>query len=160
MIGYRRALLKVTGYNWFRPVSKYVVVPLDRMLYERSGGRFSVVHAGSGRGALQTLLLTTTGRKTGEARTSPVLYLDEGDTFVVVGSNFARKNHPAWTANLLADPRATVQVRGRRLDVRARPATEAERDALWPRLLEVYPTWEVYRRKTDRGFRAFFLEPA
>jgi deazaflavin-dependent oxidoreductase (nitroreductase family) len=79
---------------------------------------------------------------------------------VVVASNFGREKHPAWSANLLANPEATVQIRTRLQDVRARLATDEEKARLWPRLLEIYPTWDDYTERTDRSFRAFFLEPA
>jgi deazaflavin-dependent oxidoreductase (nitroreductase family) len=158
VIGYRRALLKLGEQRWLGGMTKRVFAPADAFLYSRSGGRLSLTHLGSRRGALQTLLLTTTGRKTGQQRTTPVLYLEHGDSVVVVASNFGTERHPAWSANLLADPSAAIQVRNRHRRVRARQATEEEKEALWPRLLEVYPTWEVYRGKTDRTFRAFFLE--
>ncbi len=159
MIGYRRALLRLAEQRWFGGLSDKVLVPIDKVLYSRSGGRVSLTHAGNRPGALQTLLLTTTGRKSRQPRTTPVLYLDDGDRLVIVASNFGRERHPAWSANLLADPNATIQVRSRRSAVRARPASEEEQAALWPRLLDVYPTWEAYRHATDRSFRAFFLEP-
>src|SRR4051812_48841240 len=89
----------------------------------------------------QTLLLTTTGRKSGEARSTPVLYLQDGDRLVVVASNFGREHHPAWSANLLADPRATVRIRDRERSVVARRQPRRKSMELWPRLLELYPTW-------------------
>jgi deazaflavin-dependent oxidoreductase (nitroreductase family) len=156
---YRRVLLKLGEQHWFGGLTNKVVAPADAFLYSRSGGRLSLMHVGNRRGALQTLLLTTTGRKSGQQRTTPVLYLEHGDSVVVVASNFGAERHPAWSANLRADPNATIQVRNRHSRVRARRATEEEKEALWPQLLEVYPTWEVYRGKTDRSFRAFFLEP-
>jgi deazaflavin-dependent oxidoreductase (nitroreductase family) len=120
-----------------------------------------VGHVGLRReGALQTLLLTTTGRKSGQPRRTPVLYLEEGDDLVVVASNFGREHHPAWSSNLLAEPRAQVQIRDRERTVVARGATEDEARALWPRLLELYPAWDSYTERTDRDFRVFFLEPA
>jgi deazaflavin-dependent oxidoreductase (nitroreductase family) len=137
-----------------------LLVPLDRFLYARSGGRVSLSHLGTrGEGALPTLLLTTTGRRSGEPRSNPVLYLADGEHLVVVASNFGRGHHPAWSANLLAEPRASILLRGRRREVTARLADDAEKDALWPRLVEMYPGWEAYRHRTDRPFRAFFLKP-
>ncbi len=109
-------------------------------------------------GALQTLVLTTRGRRSGVKRSTPVLYLEYGETYVVVGSNFGRERHPEWTANLLADPDAEVQIRDRRMAVRARRLTEDELSQMWRRLLELYPTWEAYTHRTNRSFRAFALE--
>jgi len=156
---YRRLLLWMGRTPWLTWYSSRVLVPIDRFLYQRSNGRFSLGHVGTRReAALQSLLLTTTGRKSGRPRTTPVLYLEDGDRFLVVASNFGKENHPAWSANLLANPDASVQVRNRRMEVRARRASEEEKQRLWPRLLELYPAWQAYTERTDRNFRAFFLE--
>ena len=156
---YRRLLLWVGKTPWLTWYSSGVLVPIDRFLYQRSNGRLSLGHVGTRReGAVQSLLLTTTGRRSGQPRPTPVLYLEDGDRLVVVASNFGKESHPAWSANLLAAPDCSVQIRDRRMDVRARLATEEEKERLWPRLLELYPAWEAYRERTDRDFRAFFLE--
>jgi deazaflavin-dependent oxidoreductase (nitroreductase family) len=147
--------------RWFSRFSAVVIAPVDRFVYQRSGGRLSTMHVGQrGRAALPTLLLTTTGRKTGQARTAAVAYLEDGERLVLVASNFGQERHPAWSANLLAEPRATVQIRTERRDVVARLAREDEQAALWPRLLEIYPGWTQYREWTDRPFRMFVLEPS
>lgn len=77
---------------------------------------------------------------------------------MIVGSNFGRAGHPAWSENLLADENAAVQIRGRHRQVRARLAGEEEKLRLWPRLLALYPTWDAYTARTDRRFRIFILE--
>ena len=160
MRAYGKLLIALGRYRWFSWITYTLFVPLDRMLYRRSGGRLSVAHVGTKRaGAMQTLLLTTTGRKSGQPRTTPVLYLEDGNRYVVVASNFGRERHPAWSSNLIADPHATVQVRDQQRTVVARRATDDEARALWPRLLELYPTWDAYTERTQRGFRVFFLEP-
>lgn len=159
MRAYRRMIIALGRFRWFSWLTYTIIVPLDRALYKHSGGRLSVAHIGARRpSALPTLLLTTTGRKSGEPRSTPVLYLEDGDRLVVVASNFGREHHPAWSGNLLADPRATVRIRDHERSVVARPATQDEKQALWPQLLELYPTWEAYTHRTDRSFRAFFLE--
>lgn len=76
------------------------LTPLDRAVMQRTGSRYTVL----GPLGLSTLLLTTTGRKSGRPRVSPLLYLHDGDRIALVGSNFGQEKHPAWTANLLADP--------------------------------------------------------
>ena len=156
---YRRLFIELGRYQWFSWLSINVLVPIDRWLYRRTGGRSSLLHFGGRASALPTLLLTTTGRKSGEPRTTTVLYLQHGEGLVVVGSNFGQPSHPAWSANLLAHPEATVLLHGNRKSVKARLASEDEKTALWPRLLEIYPTWQAYTTRTDRSFRAFFLEP-
>jgi deazaflavin-dependent oxidoreductase (nitroreductase family) len=157
---YHNLLVRLGATRWFSWLSATVLAPIDRFVYSRSGGRMSLGHFGANReGALQTLLLTSTGRKTGKVRTNPVLYLDEGNGWVVVASNFGREHHPGWSSNLIANPDAEVQIRTRHERVRARLASAEELARLWPRLLELYPSWDAYVERTDRSFRAFFLEP-
>jgi len=161
MMAYRRLLIWLGRFRWFSWLTYTFIVPLDRFLYSRSGGRVSVAHIGLERpAALPTLLLTTTGRKSGQPRTTPVVYVEDGDRLVVMASNFGREHHPAWSGNLMANPNAKVRIRARERSVVATHASEEEKRALWPRLLEVYPAWEAYTHRTDRSFRAFFLEPA
>ena len=105
------------------------------------------------------LLLTTTGRKTGEERTTPLLYLADGEDLVVVASNGGAPKHPAWLLNLRANPEATVEVGGRKLRVRAREAGPEEKERLWPKLVEMYGSYEDYRRRTDREIPVVLLEP-
>jgi deazaflavin-dependent oxidoreductase (nitroreductase family) len=156
---YRRFLLWLGKAHWLTWLNSGVLVPIDRFLYQRTNGRVSLVHVGRRRAALQTLVLTTTGRVSGRPRRTPVLYLEAGDGLVVVASNFGKEKHPAWSANLLASPEASVQIRDRRMEVRARLASDEEKAQLWPRLLELYPPWQDYTEHTDRRFRAFYLEP-
>jgi deazaflavin-dependent oxidoreductase (nitroreductase family) len=106
------------------------------------------------------LLLTTTGRRTGTARTWPLLYLADGDGFVVVGSNGGHDHDPAWCHNLRADPSASVEVEGRRIRVRARFATGTERTAWWDRFVEAYDGYADYERATDREIPVVILERA
>jgi len=159
MGAYRSTLLWLGEKPWFKGRPAAVTTAIDKALYRVSAGRLSLMHVGSG-GALPTLLLTSTGAKSGLARTTPVVYLEEGDgALLIVASNFGRETHPAWSANLLAHPDATVDVRGARRAVQARRLSEEELAQRWDRLLEIYPGWSAYRERTDRSFRAFLLEP-
>jgi deazaflavin-dependent oxidoreductase (nitroreductase family) len=106
------------------------------------------------------MLLTTIGRKTGRSRSTPVLYLQEGPSYVIVGSNYGRRGHPAWTHNLMSTPEATVQMGDRTEKVLARRTSAEELELYWPRLLEIWPGWHTYRKMTGREFRMFVLEPA
>jgi deazaflavin-dependent oxidoreductase (nitroreductase family) len=127
-------------------------VPLDRLLGRVSRGRLLAL-------GLPSLLITTTGRKSGEPRTNPLLYAPDGDGFVVIGSNWGQAHHPAWSGNLLANPQATVAVRGERIAVRARLAEGAERERLRELLLRVWPAYRAYERRADgRALRIFRLE--
>lgn len=109
---------------------------------------------------MPVLMLTTTGRKSGNVVTNPVLYVPHDDRYVIVGSNYGRDRHPAWTYNLIADQTCTIEIAGRTQSAVARRATPQEIEGLWPRLLKVWPGWTTYTEMTDRSFRVFFLEPA
>ncbi|HST55987.1 MAG TPA: nitroreductase/quinone reductase family protein [Solirubrobacteraceae bacterium] len=106
------------------------------------------------------LLLTTTGRRSGQERTAPVVFLADGERVIVIGSNAGNERTPAWALNLLANPDAQVQVRGTRRRVRARVAAGAERTELWQRVNEMYSGFEDYRERTDRDISVFVLDPA
>ena len=100
------------------------------------------------------LLLTTRGRVSGEGRTTPLIFRDDGDgggeAWVVVGSKGGSPAHPDWYKNLAADPEATVQVKGDRIPVRAETASGDERARLWRRMTEVWPDYDRYQEQTDR----------
>lgn len=105
------------------------------------------------------LLLVSTGRRTGRQRTTPLLYLPDGDRQVIVASNGGAAKHPVWWLNLEADPEATVEVEGRKTRVRAREAEGEERARLWKSLVRMYPAYESYQGKTDRRIPVVVLEP-
>jgi F420H(2)-dependent quinone reductase len=119
--------------------------PMHRRLYEATDGRIG--HR-SPMGPM--LLLTTTGRRSGQARTTPLLYMPDGDTPVVVGSNGGRPQAPAWLLNLEADPMAHVQVARRRWAVRAEVLRGESAAPLWPSLNAHYNGWSYYQQLTDR----------
>lgn len=151
--GFPRPLAWLAGRKWGRSLAVGIFTPLDKLVYRVTKGRRGLSPPDS------VLLLTTTGRRTGEPRQVPVLYLRDGDGFWVVASGYGKPRHPAWSANLLANPDAVVHVHGRPVEVRARLGSDEEREALWPRLLKLYPTWETYAKWTDRTFRLFRLDP-
>jgi deazaflavin-dependent oxidoreductase (nitroreductase family) len=93
-------------------------------------------------------MLTMTGAKTGQRRTSPVLGVPDGDNLVVVASNYGQRHHPAWYHNLRAHPEATVTVGGACRRVRAHEAVGEERERLWQRDMTVYPGRAAYERRT------------
>ena len=148
-----RPLAWLASKRWGRNLAKGIFTPLDKLAYRVTRGRRGLSPPAS------VLLLTTTGRKSGQPRQVPVLYLRDGGNYWVMGSSYGSARHPAWSGNLLAHPEATVQIGRRRERVRARVASDEEREALWPRLLELYPAWEAYASWTDRSFRLFCLEP-
>jgi deazaflavin-dependent oxidoreductase (nitroreductase family) len=130
-----------------------VVLPVDRWLHRVSRGRVSLV----GLAGMPSLRLITTGRKSGQTRTNDLLYTPYGDDYVVIGSGWGQPKHPGWTANLLADPTATIIVRGRAIDVTARLATGDERARIWALAVRNWPGYTMEHRIADREFRVFVL---
>lgn len=153
---YGKVLTWLNRFRWFSWISYTLLVPVDRFLYARTGGKVSLVHVGRAE-ALPTLMLVTRGARSGKERVTPLVYVPDGDGFAVVGSNFGREQHPAWTANLRAHPDAVVRIHEQEIPVRARELTDEQFAAVWPRLLAVYPSWRQYRTRTDRHWRAFHL---
>lgn len=127
---------------------------LHKLLYRTSGGRL-----GGRIWGLSILLLTTTGRKTGKSRTTPLCFLPAGDDLVVVASNGGMDWFPSWWLNLLHEPRATVQVGRTRRAVRAREATPEERARLWKELTAIAPGYLKYQQRTQREIPLGILEP-
>lgn len=127
---------------------------LNVPLYKATGGRI-----GGRLNRAPILLLTTTGRKSGEPRTAPVLYLRRDDDLVVIGSNAGNAKTPAWSLNLQANPEAEVQIGRRSRPVRARVAEGAEHDELWQAMNEQYAGFDDYAARTNRDLKLFVLEP-
>jgi deazaflavin-dependent oxidoreductase (nitroreductase family) len=136
---------------WFARLFRWVV-PVDLAVSRLSRGRLITF------GAIPALLLTTTGRRSGRPRTTPLGYVTDGDAWVVAGSNWGQPHHPDWALNLRADPLATVTVDGRRVPVRASLAYGPERERLWALLVRAWPAYDSYQRRTgDREIMVFRL---
>ena len=123
-------------------------------MYEATDGR---IGAKSSQGPI--LLLSTVGRRSGQPRTTPLLYLRDGEDFLVVGSNGGRPEPPAWFLNLQADPKVTVRDGRRTLSVVAETVSAEERGELWSRLHEFYPGWSHYQTLTARPLPVIRLRP-
>lgn len=108
---------------------------------------------------MPVLLLTTVGRKSGKHRTTPLMYMQDGESYVITASNNGRDWHPAWFHNLQASPRVQIEVPGKRLDVSASVATQVERDRLWPQLVSMAPFFDEYRKGTARPIPMVLLSP-
>lgn len=108
---------------------------------------------------LPAALLTTTGRASNEPRTTATLYLRDGDRVILPASFVGRDEHPLWYRNLKEDPEVQVQIRGERLDLVARDATDSERDRYWPALMRMYPPYRKYREAADRVIPLVVCEP-
>ena len=105
-----------------------------------------------------TLLLTTTGRRTGLARTTPLIYGRAGERYLVVASRGGAPAHPSWYDNLVAQPIVQVQVMADRFKARARTATAAERPALWKTMAAIWPPYDEYQQRTAREIPVVILE--
>lgn len=127
-------------------------------MYRRSGGRIGG-HL-PGWPSARILLLDHIGAKSGKRRTSPLMYHEDGDAVAVVASKGGQPTHPSWFHNLKASPDTTIQIGSTSRDVRARVATDVERDRLWPKLLEVYPGYDFFQRiAKGRKIPVVILEP-
>ena len=105
------------------------------------------------------LLLDHVGTKSGTKRTTPLVYIPDGDNMVIVASKGGYPKHPAWYHNLRANPRTTVQAGTKKIPVTARVAGEAERDRLWPKVVDAYSGYAGYQKRTERKIPLVILEP-
>jgi deazaflavin-dependent oxidoreductase (nitroreductase family) len=123
-------------------------------IYRRTNGKLG--------GTIQNApvaLLTTTGRKTGESRVSPLLYLREGDRVILGASRGGSDKHPLWYLNLKANPKVSVQIKDEVMSLTARDANDAERTEYWPKMVAMYPTFEDYKSWTDRVIPIVICDP-
>ena len=123
--------------------------------YRRTGGRMGGTHKKA-----PVLLLDHVGRKSGQARTSPVLYRRDGDDLVIVASRGGSDATPAWWLNLKASPDTTVTVGAERRRVHARQASDEEKARLWPELVKMFPDYAVYQSRTSREIPVIILSPS
>lgn len=105
------------------------------------------------------LLLTTTGRRSGELRTSALIFGRDGDDYLVVGSMGGAPRHPSWYLNITEHPAAEIQVRADRIPVVGRTASDAEKPRLWRIMTEVWPNYDAYQTRTDRSIPVVVLSP-
>ena len=129
-------------------------IRLQVYVYRRSGGK----RFGRLRG-MPLLILTTVGRKTGKKRVTPVMYIRDGDNYVITASNGGADREPGWFSNLKANPETTIEVDGMTRNVMAHKASPEEKGRLWPRLVEQAPFFEGYQKKTTRDIPMMVLHP-
>jgi F420H(2)-dependent quinone reductase len=126
---------------------------LHARAFRLTGGR-----VGAMMGRVEAVLLTTTGRRSGRARTTPLAVTVDGERLVLVASNGGAPRHPDWYLNLVDHPEVTVQRRGESRRYRARTASAEERARLWPMVNATYDGFDGYQRKTDREIPLVVLE--
>jgi deazaflavin-dependent oxidoreductase (nitroreductase family) len=127
---------------------------LNNTIFRLSGGRLLGTYDGN-----PVLLLHHVGRKSGEERVTPLIYVEDGEDLVIVGSMGGTPKHPAWFHNLTAAPDTEVELRGGRRKVRARVADAGERERLWPLVVEHYPAFATYQGRTEREIPVVILSP-
>ncbi|QMU72897.1 nitroreductase family deazaflavin-dependent oxidoreductase [Streptacidiphilus sp. P02-A3a] len=146
---------RVSSTRTFARIAPRLLPRIDRTVHRLSGGRVMISQY-----LLPSIFLTTTGRRSGAPRVTPLACLPEPDGgLLVIGSNFGQAAHPAWTGNLLAAPEALVERRGRTTAVTARLLEGPERAAAWAALLRMWPPYAAYQARVERELRIFRLEP-
>ncbi|MBG0563907.1 nitroreductase/quinone reductase family protein [Actinoplanes aureus] len=151
---WRRLWRAAGGWPGFTPIARRMV-RLDRWLGRVTGGRVVAL------GMAPSLMLTTTGRRSGLPRSQPLQYVRDGDDLVVIASNWGGEKDPAWSWNLRANPSAGVTLDGREVPVTATEAEGADRERLWQLIVDQWPGYENYRtRAAHRRLRIFRLTPA
>ncbi|WP_066043169.1 nitroreductase family deazaflavin-dependent oxidoreductase [Herbiconiux solani] len=153
--GIRVAVARFSRTRFFRRVGPTIMPPLERAIRFLTRGRVQL----SGL-LVPSLVLRTTGAKSGLARETELMYVPEPDgRMLVTGSNFAGAAHPAWSANLIAHPDAEVVVHGRPVPVRAHLVDDDEREAVWAFIEQQWPGYRGYERASGRTLRIFRLDP-
>jgi deazaflavin-dependent oxidoreductase (nitroreductase family) len=149
-----RVVRKVSSTRGFARVAPYVIPALDRAVHRLTRGKVLLSAQ-----MLPGLVLTSTGARSGLVRRTPLACMPEegGRSWILVGSNFGRPGHPAWTHNLLARPEAEISWRGADLPVTARLLEGEERAAVWREALRFWPPYATYQARVEREIRLFRL---
>lgn len=151
--GIGRLVSKVSGSALFAKLAPSIITPLDKAVFRLTKGKRML-----SQGLVPTLVLTTTGAKSGEPRVVPLACFPKGEHIYLVGSNFGREHHPGWTANLLKHPDAAIAFEGENVAVRAQLLSAEEKAAIWPWLTSEWPNYDVYTERSGRDLRVFRLE--
>lgn len=130
---------------------------IHRAMWRLSGHRIGTAPAGPD--GVGTLFLLSTGRRSGAIRRNGLYYVEDGASFAVVASNAGDDADPQWWRNLQATPASTIELGATAVAVRAREATDGERDRIWPRFVAKYPVFADYRSRTTRAIPVVILEP-
>src|SRR5688572_10178195 len=144
-----KRLVRKLGYRGWQQFTQAHV-----RAYRVSGGRIGKNWKGA-----PVALVDHVGSKSGNHRTSPLIYLRDGQDVVIVASFGGARRDPVWWPNLKANPRTSVQIGTERREVVARRATPEEKTRVWPRMVEIYPPYADYQRRTERDIPVVLLEP-
>ncbi|MFF4492225.1 nitroreductase family deazaflavin-dependent oxidoreductase [Streptomyces sp. NPDC001544] len=147
-----RLVQKVSSTRGFAKAAPHLIPALDRAVHRLTRGRVLLSAQ-----LLPGVVLTSTGARSGRPRRTPLACMPGEDGWLLVGSNFGRTAHPAWTANLLAHPEASISWKGEDIPVTARLLAGEERAAAWQALLEFWPPYATYQARVEREIRVFRL---
>ena len=143
------------GLSWL-PRFLRQITAIDKVLQRVTKGQWSLLRIAG----LPSMMLTVLGRKSGVARSTPILCVPYGDGHLIAGSNFGGRKPPVWVLNVRAADRVTVMVDGRTHDAVPRELTGEERAAAWEHMLQTWPNYAKYAERTDRVIPVFWLTPA
>ncbi|WP_328682444.1 nitroreductase/quinone reductase family protein [Streptomyces sp. NBC_00343] len=149
MIGVR-AVQKVSSTRAFARIAPHVIPAMDRTVHRLTRGKVLLSAQ-----MLPGVILTSTGARSGQARRSPLACMPEEGGWVLVGSNFGRAGHPAWTHNLIARPDAEISWKGQEIPVTARLLEGEERAEVWKTALVFWPPYATYQKRVEREIRLF-----
>jgi deazaflavin-dependent oxidoreductase (nitroreductase family) len=153
--GVRVVVASFSRSRFFRRFGPSIMPRAERVWAKISGGRFPLSGV-----LVPSLVLHSIGAKSGIERSSELMYCPEpAGVMLITGSNFARERHPAWTANLAANPDAAVTVKGKRIDVRADRIPDDKLDETWAYIERQWPGYRGYERSSGRTLRIFRLTP-
>ena len=144
--------IQLPSPDQFKDGMARVAMTIHTQLFRRTGGKVG----GKFRGA-EMMLLTTTGRRSGEPRTTPLTCIRDGERFLAIASYGGDDRDPQWFKNLQANPDATIEVGGEKVAVRASVADAEEKKALWPKAVAAYKGYDGYQRKTSRDIPVVIL---
>ncbi|MEN8649238.1 nitroreductase family deazaflavin-dependent oxidoreductase [Streptomyces sp. 21So2-11] len=148
-----RLIQKVSSTRTFARIAPHCIPAMDRAVHRLTRGKVLLSAQ-----MLPGVILAAKGAKSGLLRTTPLACMpEEGGGWILIGSNFGRPGHPAWTANLLAHPDVLINWRGRDIPVRARLLEGAERDAVWQAAVKFWPPYTTYQTRVERQIRLFRL---
>ncbi|MFB6608042.1 nitroreductase family deazaflavin-dependent oxidoreductase [Streptomyces noursei] len=149
-----RLVQKISSTRTFARVAPHVIPALDRAVHRMTGGKALLSTR-----MLPGVVLTATGARSGLPRSTPLACMPQDDGgWLLIGSNFGRPGHPAWTGNLIKNPEAEVSWRGQDVPVRARLLTGEERARAWRAALEFWPPYAAYQARLEREIRLFRLD--
>ncbi len=142
------------AFTNFMTVMKIIITRVNLWVLEKSNGRWGNSFLGK-----KVLLLHSTGFVTGKQRITPLFYLADADKVILVASNAGTDKDPAWLRNLQVDPKVKVNINGKEMRMQAHTAETDEYQLYWPRVTEMFPTWEKIQEKSARKFPIAILEP-